>query len=212
MSKKVYAVKIGRKTGIFYNWDECNKQVKGFSGAIYKSFKNINDAKEYLGINENKNTIVNKEIKNTTEHSTKDRVFSTDIYIDGKINNNTREIELSIIIIDKGEMLHKEMFIISDEIDIGYLDASLEIYAAIESMKYCLINHIYEFNLYYTYDEVYNWCTRHWKHTCDISKRYKLYYDYVSNYLTINFKKVDRHKGNTYEYALDICNKTLSNL
>ena len=31
-----YAVKAGRKTGVFTTWEECEIQVKGFSGAEYK--------------------------------------------------------------------------------------------------------------------------------------------------------------------------------
>ena len=36
--KKFYAVRQGRKTGMFLTWDECKKQVMGYPGAIYKSF------------------------------------------------------------------------------------------------------------------------------------------------------------------------------
>ncbi|MGR5971013.1 ribonuclease H1 domain-containing protein [Bacillus paranthracis] len=38
MKKKVYAVRKGRKTGIFYSWKECETHVKGYSGAQYRSF------------------------------------------------------------------------------------------------------------------------------------------------------------------------------
>ncbi len=41
MSKsKFYVVWKGRKTGIFYTWQECSAQVTGFAGAEYKSFEN----------------------------------------------------------------------------------------------------------------------------------------------------------------------------
>lgn len=46
---KYYAVKKGRKTGIFTTWPEAEKKVKGFSGAQYKSFKTEAEAKAYLG-------------------------------------------------------------------------------------------------------------------------------------------------------------------
>ena len=46
---KVYAVKEGRETGIFKTWDECAKQVQKYPGAKFKSFKTIDEAKEYLG-------------------------------------------------------------------------------------------------------------------------------------------------------------------
>lgn len=48
MAGKIYAVRKGRKTGIFQTWDETKEQVDGFSGAEYKSFKNIKAAEEYL--------------------------------------------------------------------------------------------------------------------------------------------------------------------
>ena len=48
MAKKFYAVKNGKTTGIFQSWDECKKQVAGFSGAEYKSFKTHEEAESYL--------------------------------------------------------------------------------------------------------------------------------------------------------------------
>ena len=36
--KKIYAVRKGHKTGLFYTWDECKKAVHGYSGAEYKGF------------------------------------------------------------------------------------------------------------------------------------------------------------------------------
>lgn len=38
-SKKYYVVWVGRQTGIFETWDDCNAQIFGFPKAIYKSFK-----------------------------------------------------------------------------------------------------------------------------------------------------------------------------
>lgn len=38
MAKKVYAVKRGRQTGLFKSWPECQAQVAGFAGAVYKGF------------------------------------------------------------------------------------------------------------------------------------------------------------------------------
>ncbi|PIG92945.1 viroplasmin family protein [Gloeocapsopsis sp. IPPAS B-1203] len=43
-TKKYYAVFKGRETGIFTSWAECEEQIKGFSGALYKSFKTREEA------------------------------------------------------------------------------------------------------------------------------------------------------------------------
>lgn len=47
---KYYAVKNGRKVGIFETWNECEQQVKGYPKANYKSFQTKEEAEEYLGI------------------------------------------------------------------------------------------------------------------------------------------------------------------
>ena len=47
-SNKYYAVFNGRKTGIFSSWQECEEQVTGLSGALYKSFKTKGEAEAAL--------------------------------------------------------------------------------------------------------------------------------------------------------------------
>ena len=42
--KKYYAVFKGRKTGIYTTWAECERQVKGYSNAAFKSFKTKKEA------------------------------------------------------------------------------------------------------------------------------------------------------------------------
>lgn len=59
---KYYVVFKGYKTGIFDNWDDCKKQVSGFSGALHKSFDSEEEAKnafnEYNSIqNDNNNPV-----------------------------------------------------------------------------------------------------------------------------------------------------------
>ena len=45
---KYYAVKIGRKPGIYHTWEECQKQINHFKAAKFKSFTSKDDAKLYL--------------------------------------------------------------------------------------------------------------------------------------------------------------------
>ena len=48
---KYYAVAKGRKAGIYTTWGECETQVKGFSGAVYKSFTTEAEAKRFMSGN-----------------------------------------------------------------------------------------------------------------------------------------------------------------
>ena len=47
---KFYAVKKGRVPGIYTTWEACQKQIKGFSGAVFKAFIDKQEALNFLGI------------------------------------------------------------------------------------------------------------------------------------------------------------------
>ncbi len=44
--KKYYVVWKGRKTGVFDSWADCEKQVKGYSGASFRSYSSKQEAEE----------------------------------------------------------------------------------------------------------------------------------------------------------------------
>jgi len=49
--QKVYVVWQGKETGIFTDWKECEKQIKGVEGAQYKSFDTLQEAEEAINRN-----------------------------------------------------------------------------------------------------------------------------------------------------------------
>ncbi|MGB0929900.1 MAG: viroplasmin family protein [Chitinophagales bacterium] len=62
--KKYYVVWEGNETGVFDNWPDCQKQVKGYFGARYKSFKSKELAEEaYYG---NSSDYIGKNVKKDT--------------------------------------------------------------------------------------------------------------------------------------------------
>ncbi|MGN0941034.1 MAG: ribonuclease HI [Selenomonadaceae bacterium] len=48
MAKKFYAVKRGRKIGIFTSWDECKSYVEGFERPVFKGFMTKTEAEAWL--------------------------------------------------------------------------------------------------------------------------------------------------------------------
>lgn len=48
MKIKYYAVKKGRNIGIFTSWAECENNIKGHSGAVYKSFLTKEEAEKFM--------------------------------------------------------------------------------------------------------------------------------------------------------------------
>ncbi len=45
---KYYAVYRGHKRGVYKTWDECKSQIEGYSGASYKKFKSLYEAKYFV--------------------------------------------------------------------------------------------------------------------------------------------------------------------
>ena len=43
---KYYVVWNGLETGVFTTWEECSRQIKGVQGALYKSFKTMEEAEK----------------------------------------------------------------------------------------------------------------------------------------------------------------------
>lgn len=53
MAKKggYYAVRNGRRQGVYNNWSDCKDQINGYPGASYKRFDTFAEAKEFSGSN-----------------------------------------------------------------------------------------------------------------------------------------------------------------
>lgn len=61
MAAKFYAVRKGKKPGIYMSWDICKQQTDGFPGAEFNSFPTREAAEEYIG---QKQQTVEKEPEN----------------------------------------------------------------------------------------------------------------------------------------------------
>ncbi|WP_195701415.1 ribonuclease H family protein [Companilactobacillus futsaii] len=84
--QKYYAVRKGKKPGIYLTWPECKKQVDGFANARYKSFTNRAEAEKFLTGTDSYN---NKKSfpKKVTKASDIDD-FDVVIYTDGGSRNH----------------------------------------------------------------------------------------------------------------------------
>jgi len=59
-----YAVKHGYIPGVYNTWSECQKQVLGYSKPVYKKFKTLVEAQQFIISNIQPNTYKRKEKKN----------------------------------------------------------------------------------------------------------------------------------------------------
>ncbi len=186
---KYYAVKNGRKIGIFTSWDECRAQVDGYSGAEYKSFPNEKDAKAYLGIGEQESFD-----------------FMTDglvrAYVDGSFNIETCEFSFGAVLFVGGETLtFSEKF---DDPELATMrNVAGEIKGAEFVLKLCRERGIGAVEIYYDYEGIPAWAEGRWKTNKNGTIAYKKLFDEISKSVAVTFCKVKGHSGDTYNDMAD---------
>lgn len=83
--KNYYAVKNGRKPGIYTTWADCQQEIIGFSGAVFKGFETLEEAQEYMkNAGANGKRVIPKKV--VEEKSTSTGVFG-DEELDGMIDS-----------------------------------------------------------------------------------------------------------------------------
>ena len=187
--KKFYAVKKGKRVGIYNTWDECKSQVNGFSGAEYKSFLTMDEAKEYVY---GKKEIVIRDESNLVE-----------AYVDGSYEHCIREYGSGVVILKNGEVQKTYSEKGNEESLVTMRNVAGEIEAAKLAMSYCLDNNIENLVLYFDYEGIEKWCTGVWKTNKTGTIDYKKYYDSIKDKLNVKFVKVKAHSGDKYNEEAD---------
>ncbi|WP_125713417.1 ribonuclease H family protein [Companilactobacillus kedongensis] len=130
--QKYYAVRRGKKTGIYRTWAECKAQVDGFTGARYKSFPTETEAKEFMnGKDEFKKSAPKKVVKIED--------FEVVVYTDGGSRNHGNVKGGHVRTDDKAAWAYhisvdSETFEGTDG-EFGATNNRMEIMALIESIK-----------------------------------------------------------------------------
>ena len=186
---KFYAVKKGKKTGIFSTWDECKDQVTGFKGAVYKSFKTLSEAEAFLERNEEK-------IENIEEV---DGVYA---YIDGSFDRVSGIYGSGVVIVD-GDKKHEYKHAGNREDYAQLHNVAGELEAAKFVMWYAVDKKIKEITLFYDYQGIEAWAIGDWKTNLPYTQDYVKFYNKVKMAVKVNFVKVKAHTGIELNEAVD---------
>ncbi len=187
---KFYAVRNGRKIGIYNTWEECRSEVSGFSGAEYKSFPTYDEAVSYIG----------GQISLFDEPQTGDTTAVA--YVDGSYNIATEQFSCGVVLFHNGaEHTFSEAF--SDPSLASMRNVAGEIKGAQKAMAYCTQNGIKNLDIYYDYEGIEKWCTGEWKTNKEGTIAYKQFYDEIAKTVDVSFNKVKGHSGDKYNDMAD---------
>ena len=186
---KFYAVKKGLKPGIYNTWEECKIQVIKFPGAIYKSFKTLSEATEFMKEKNNNNNKNNKNDKNNNENIKKSEAYA---YVDGAFNKYKKIYGYGGFIIYKGEK-----YVIKgngkDPNLVEMRNVAGEIKAAEETIKKAIELEIKSIDIFYDYEGIHRWATGDWKTNKYGTKKYFEFYQEIKSKINVNFIKVKAH-------------------
>jgi len=206
--KKFYAVRKGIQTGIFNSWEECKKQIDGFSGAEYKGFLTENEAKLFL-------EVVVEEVAATTNETIDDEVFNIDdetlvAFVDGTYSKESDLYGYGIVFVNnKGE----EDTLYGSDDNKSYIE-SKNVAGELEGVKlaitHALVQEYRKIIIYYDYEGIEKWANKSWAANKAVSKDYVDFIDGMKFNLEIVFKKVIAHTGIKYnEKADNLARKSL---
>lgn len=217
---KFYAVKAGRKIGIFKTWDECKAQVDGYPGALYKSFKTVAEANEYLDINNEQMSLfysanISDETDNTNAASSGEASTASDIealpasdklhaiaYVDGSYNQFTKIFSYGVVMFYDGSEIHLSDYDDDEEL-ASMRNVAGEIHGSMAAMKFAVDNGCKEITIYHDYEGIAKWPLGLWKTNKEGTISYKQYYDSIKSILKVNFQKVKGHSGDKYNDLAD---------
>lgn len=204
MAGKFYAVKAGRVPGIYLSWDACKKNIDGFSGAIYKSFKTKAEAEAFMGgisaghaedVGTGSGakipglTNVNSCEKNGGQLDTLPYAF-----VDGSFNIATKVYGYGGFLVHDGvrEVLQGH----GDDPEMASMrNVSGEVGGSMAAIKRAVELGLKELVIYYDYMGIEMWADGSWKRN---KKGTIAYYDYiqsVKNDIKLHFVKVKGHSG-----------------
>jgi len=174
---KYYAVKRGRKTGIFNSWSECYDSVMGYEKPIYRGFNNLEEAQKFLGL-------------------TNGWTF----YIDGSFKDGT--YGSGIVALSPAKKF-KFSFKGNDHRFVGSRNVAGELMAAIWVLRYISIQGIKNATIVYDYSGIESWANGTWKAKNPLAQIYVKVYLEAKKSCAVTFVKVTAHSGNKYNELAD---------
>lgn len=184
-----YAVKNGRKPGIYNTWEECNQQILGFPNALFKKFNSYSEAEDFMN---------GGEKSKLTENTVK----GYKAYVDGSFNG--KDFSCGVVVLnEKDELVFKFSKKYTNPTYASLHNVAGEIIGAGEAIRWAVRNHIPQITIFYDYQGIEKWPTKEWQAKTDITKKYVEFYDKMSKLINISFVKVKAHSKNKYNDMVD---------
>lgn len=205
MASKFYAVYKGKSGSpmILNSWDACKAEVIGCKGAIYKSFKTMDEAKEFIALNNGNSAPVKKTVKSADKEESFIAEDGLTAYVDGSFSLEKGNYSYGMVCIDNGEVVHKDKGVGDNPDAIALRNVSGEVDGAMKAVEFAQSKNYSKVTIVFDYQGIESWALGTWKRNNIITQNYNKYMTEKMKELKIIFKKVKGHSGDKYNDIAD---------
>lgn len=191
MSKKYYAVRVGRKAGIYDNWTDAKDQVHGYPNAIYQSFNNLHDAEAFLN--------PQAELADSDSEDS-DTVIA---YVDGSFQKSTMRYSFGAVLLQNDQVIETLSRVGKNPKYQGSWQIAGEVFGALHAIQWAIQNNFKKIILHYDYVGIKHWALGEWRTNKPVSIDYAEAYQKLAPQIEVEFVKVKAHSGVKYNEMVD---------
>ena len=200
--KSWYVVKKGRTPGLYRTWAECQKQVIGFPGAVFKGFYTEAEALAY----QKDGATTRKKAAKAPNASAKDEPLDPSrmtVYVDGSYDvRQPDRYSFGAVFLYQGNVKTENRLIVDPE-GAKMRNVAGEIAGARHAMETVIGMGLRDMDLCYDYFGIEKWCTGAWRANLPATKALAAYYHSVCDRLAVRFRKIESHTGVRYNEMAD---------
>lgn len=191
-ARKYYAVKKGKVTGVFENWDECRDSVEGYPGAEYKGFPSMKEAQAYLGTAEDPMT--------DTERPEAGWLLA---YVDGSYEDSLKKYAFGCVFLLPDGHIYVQYGNGDREQSLQHRNVTGEMLGAMYAVKTAMVNGYKGIEIRYDYQGIEKWVTGEWRSKTELTQKYAHAMRDWGRGIEIRFRKVAAHANIRYNELAD---------
>lgn len=182
---KYYVVRKGRTPGIYRTWGECQKQVTGYPGAVFKGFATEEEANEFLA------GMQREEAKQIEKENGINQETYPYAYVDGSYFQGIYGFGGFLRLSEDEEVVLQGS---GDYPDLAKMhNVAGELLGCIKAVKEAQMRGISELTVFYDYKGIESWVTGDWAAKQPGTQKYR---DFMNRTpVKIHFVKVKGHTG-----------------
>ncbi len=186
--QKVYAVRKGKKTGVFTSWEECSASVSGFPGAEYKGFLTKEEAEAWLADGQADRDAFVKELT---------------AYVDGSFEESLGKYSFGCVLLTPEGEIVERCGSGSEPESLAIRNVAGEMLGAMYAVQWGINKRYSSIKICYDYMGIEKWAVGAWKTNNALTQKYAEFMKGRQSFIKISFQKVKAHSGNRYNEQAD---------